>query len=48
MAGFSVATAGVMNGDGRWEIVVGAPGHENGQELEGAIHVYLGQGSNGP
>jgi len=39
--GMQVATAGDVNADGRWDIVVGVPWHGNGQAHEGAIRVYL-------
>lgn len=42
MAGFNAATAGDLDGDGLSEIVVGAPGHSQGQQQEGAIYVYRG------
>ncbi len=40
--GFSVATAGDVNGDGYDDVIVGATRHENGQEDEGGAWVYLG------
>ncbi|MCF2497505.1 FG-GAP-like repeat-containing protein [Dyadobacter chenhuakuii] len=40
--GFSVSTAGDVNGDGYDDVVVGAPLFENGQENEGAVFVYYG------
>lgn len=42
--GFSVAGAGRLNSDSFNDIVVGAPGFDNGQVDEGAIFVYLGSG----
>jgi concanavalin A-like lectin/glucanase superfamily protein/FG-GAP repeat protein/Big-like domain-containing protein len=43
--GFSVATAGDVNGDGYGDVIVGAPGYTNGQSLEGRAFVYLGAAS---
>src|SRR4030095_4840869 len=43
--GSSVAWAGDVNGDGYADIVVGAPGYENGQHLEGGAFVYYGSPS---
>ncbi len=43
--GFSVATAGDANGDGFSDVVIGAPGLDNGQMDEGAAFVYLGSGA---
>jgi hypothetical protein len=40
--GFSVATAGDVNGDGYDDVIIGATRHENGQEDEGGAWVYLG------
>ena len=40
--GFSVGTAGDVNGDGLGDIIVGAPLYENGQSEEGRALVYLG------
>ncbi|MFO0690053.1 MAG: FG-GAP-like repeat-containing protein [Myxococcota bacterium] len=43
-AGFgkSVASAGDVNGDGYADVIVGAPGYDNGQLDEGAAFVFLG------
>lgn len=40
--GASVSTAGDVNGDGRSDIIVGAPGYSNGQAGEGVAFVYHG------
>nr|WP_295923472.1 FG-GAP-like repeat-containing protein [uncultured Dyadobacter sp.] len=44
--GFSVASAGDVNGDGYNDVIVGAPTFSNGQASEGAAFVYYG-GKNG-
>jgi len=43
--GFSVQTAGSVNGDGYADIVVGAPYYDNGQNDEGRAYLYLGSAS---
>ena len=43
--GWSVATAGDVNGDGYSDVIVGAPGYNNGQTDEGRAYVYLGSAS---
>jgi hypothetical protein len=40
--GFSVATAGDVNGDGYGDVIVGAAGYDNGETNEGRAYVYLG------
>jgi len=40
--GFSVGTAGDVNGDGYSDVIVGAPMYTNGQSSEGAAFVYHG------
>jgi len=40
--GYTVATAGDVNGDGFADIIVGAPNDSNGQAGEGTVHVYYG------
>ena len=40
--GRSVASAGDVNSDGYADVIVGAPGYDNGQTDEGAAFVYLG------
>ena len=44
--GYSVATAGDVNGDGYSDVIVGAPLYDNGQDAEGRAFLYLG-GPNG-
>jgi hypothetical protein len=43
--GWSVSTAGDVNGDGCSDIIVGAPRYDNGQEDEGKVFVYHGSES---
>jgi hypothetical protein len=40
--GFSVGTAGDVNGDGYGDVIVGAPYFDNGQASEGRVYVYQG------
>ncbi|MEZ4823408.1 MAG: integrin alpha, partial [Ignavibacteria bacterium] len=40
--GWSVATAGDVNGDGYSEVIIGAPNYDNGQTDEGGVFVYYG------
>ncbi|MBN2005559.1 MAG: FG-GAP repeat protein [Anaerolineae bacterium] len=40
--GYSVATAGDVNGDGYAEVIVGANSYDNGQADEGRVFVYHG------
>ncbi|HSJ56558.1 MAG TPA: integrin alpha, partial [Anaerolineae bacterium] len=40
--GYSVATAGDVNGDGRSDVIVGAKDFDHGQVNEGAIFLFLG------
>jgi hypothetical protein len=40
--GLSVSTAGDVNGDGFADVIVGAPGYDNGEEDEGRAYVYHG------
>jgi len=42
--GYSVATAGDVNGDGQADVIVGAPLFDNGELLEGRVYVYYGGG----
>ena len=44
--GWSVGTAGDVNGDGFSDVIVGAPGYDHGQLDEGAAVVYHGSGNN--
>ena len=43
--GYSVATAGDVNGDGYADVIVGAPIYDNGQADEGRAFVYHGSAS---
>ncbi|MBN1140151.1 MAG: FG-GAP repeat protein [Anaerolineae bacterium] len=43
--GYSVATAGDVNGDGYSDVIVGAPYYDNGQTEEGRAFVYHGSAS---
>jgi hypothetical protein len=43
--GISAGTAGDVNGDGYADVVVGAPGYDNGQTDEGRAFVYHGSAS---
>jgi hypothetical protein len=45
--GFSVSTAGDVNGDGYADVIVGAPTYDNGQFDEGRAFVYYGNGGAG-
>ena len=38
--GFSVSTAGDLNGDGFKDLIVGAPNYSNNETEEGAVYVY--------
>ena len=40
--GVSVSCAGDVNGDGYSDIIVGAPNYDNGEDNEGAFHVFHG------
>lgn len=40
--GESIGSAGDVNGDGYFDVVVGAPRFSNGEENEGAVFVYYG------
>ncbi len=40
--GFSVASAGDVNGDGYADVIAGASSYDNGQTNEGRAYVYLG------
>ncbi|MCK6530368.1 FG-GAP-like repeat-containing protein [Myxococcota bacterium] len=43
--GFSVSSAGDVNGDGYGDVVVGAPYYDGGESYEGAAFLYLGSSS---
>jgi hypothetical protein len=43
--GWSVGSAGDVNGDGYEEVIVGAPTYDYGEEDEGMVWVYLGSAS---
>ncbi len=43
--GYSVATAGDVNGDGYSDVIVGAPGYDDGQVDQGRAYVYTGSAS---
>ena len=47
MLGYSVASAGDVNGDGYGDVIVGAPGYDAGQTDEGAAFVFHGSASGG-
>ena len=40
--GYSVGTAGDVNGDGYDDVIIGAPKYDNGQNDEGRVYVYHG------
>ncbi len=43
--GYSVSSAGDVNGDGYGDVIVGATGYDNGQSEEGAVFIYHGSAS---
>src|SRR5437016_3992559 len=43
--GYSVASAGDVNGDGFNDVIVGARAYDNGESNEGRAYVYLGSAS---
>ena len=43
--GWSVAAAGDVNGDGYGDVIVGAPGYDNGLPAQGAALIYRGSAS---
>src|SRR5262249_39764103 len=43
--GYSVASAGDVNGDGYGDVIVGAYQYANGETAEGRAYVYLGSAS---
>lgn len=40
--GFALASAGDVNGDGYDDVIIGAPGYDNGQRDEGRAYMYHG------
>lgn len=42
LLGESVSSAGDVNRDGYDDVLIGVPGHSNGQDREGAVRLYLG------
>jgi hypothetical protein len=45
--GYSLSTAGDVNGDGYSDVIVGAPFYQNGQLEEGRAFIYYGNGGTG-
>jgi hypothetical protein len=45
--GYSVATAGDVNGDGYADVLLGAPSYTDGQTAEGQVSLYYGNGHRG-
>jgi len=43
--GVVVSTAGDVNGDGYGDVIIGAPGYDNGQDDDGRVFVYYGSTS---
>ena len=43
--GYSVASAGDVNGDGYDDVIIGAPFYDNGETDEGRAYLYLGSAS---
>ncbi|MBI5528387.1 MAG: FG-GAP repeat protein, partial [Deltaproteobacteria bacterium] len=43
--GYSVASAGDVNGDGYADVLVGAPFYDNGETDEGRVYLFLGSAS---
>jgi len=41
--GYSVSTAGDINGDGYSDVIVGAPYYDNGEDKEGRCYLYYGK-----
>jgi len=48
LLGWSVATAGDVNGDGYSDVIVGAPSYTNGQSGEGRVYVFHGSATGLP
>jgi hypothetical protein len=47
LLGSSVAGAGDVNGDGKADVIIGAPNFTNGESQEGAVYVFYGSSPNG-
>ncbi|RLF32857.1 MAG: hypothetical protein DRN07_04045 [Thermoplasmata archaeon] len=45
--GYSVGTAGDVNGDGYAEVIIGAPYYDDGRAAQGRAYVYYGNEGNG-
>ncbi len=45
LMGYSVSTAGDVNGDGYNDVIAGAPGYSNGETDEGAFYIHYGSAS---
>jgi hypothetical protein len=43
--GYSVSSAGDVNGDGYSDVIIGAFGYDNGESNEGKVYVYFGSAS---
>lgn len=46
--GWSVGTAGDVNGDGRLDVIVGAHNYDSGQTNKGRAFLYYGNGGSAP
>ncbi len=45
LSGYSVSTAGDVNGDGYADVIVGVPYYDYGQDDEGVVYAYHGSGA---